>query len=46
MEAITPLVESIYYHSKWLNASVVVATEEQVEELAELPYIEKSGTDR
>lgn len=41
VEATTPLVESIYYHSKWLNASVVVATEEQVEELAELPYIEK-----
>lgn len=41
VEEISPLVESIYYHSKWLNASVVVATAEQVEKLSGMPFIEK-----
>jgi subtilisin family serine protease len=41
VEAISPLVERIYYHSKWLNASVVVATAEQVEELEGMAFIEK-----
>jgi len=40
--ALKPLVERIEYHSKWLNASVVVATEEQMEEVAALPFVHKT----
>lgn len=34
-------VEQVQYHSKWLNSSIVVATEEQVADIQELPFVEK-----
>jgi len=34
-------VEQVQYHSKWLNSSVVIATEEQVDEIKDLPFVEK-----
>lgn len=40
LAALTSLVERIEYHSKWLNASVVVATEEQMTEVAALPFVD------
>ncbi|MBS9524591.1 S8 family serine peptidase [Litoribacter ruber] len=40
IETITPLVEKVHYHTKWLNASIVVASEEQVEEVKALPFVE------
>lgn len=42
IERLAPLVNNIQYHSKWLNASVVVATEEQMEEVAALPFVHKT----
>ena len=39
---LTPLVKKVQYHSKWLNASVVVATAEQMEEVAALPFVHKT----
>lgn len=39
---LTPLVDRIEYHSKWLNASVVVATEEQMTEVAALPFVHRT----
>lgn len=38
---VTSMVEKVNYHSKWMNASVVVATQEQITEVANLPFIEK-----
>jgi len=35
-------VEQVQYHSKWLNTSVVIATEEQIEDIRQLPFIEKA----
>jgi serine protease AprX len=35
-------VEQVQYHSKWLNSSVVIATEEQVAEINKLPFVEKT----
>jgi len=32
-------VEQVQYHSKWLNTSVVIATEEQIAEIKNLPFI-------
>ena len=40
--SIRPLVYNIQYHSKWLNASVVVATEEQMAEVAALPFVRET----
>jgi len=40
VKTVSPLVDKIVFHSKWLNASVVVATPEQVDALAKLPFIE------
>lgn len=37
------LVDRIEYHSKWLNATVVVATEEQMDEVAALPFVHKTA---
>lgn len=42
IERLAPLVNNIQYHSKWLNASVVVATEQQMEEVAALPFVHKT----
>src|SRR5690606_2158979 len=42
IEAITPLVNKIQYHSKWLNASVVVATEAQMAKIAGLPFVRET----
>jgi len=35
-------VEQIQYHSKWLNSSVVIATEEQMAEVIQLAFVEKT----
>lgn len=37
-----PLVSKVQYHSKWLNASIVVATAEQIDEVAALPFVHKT----
>ncbi len=39
VDVITDMVEQVYYHSKWQNASIVVATEEQINIIKELPFI-------
>lgn len=39
VEKVSGLVEGVHYHSNWLNASVVVATQDQVEELNRLPFV-------
>lgn len=41
VEIITAMVEGIHYHSKWQNASVVVATKEQVNQIRDLPFIQR-----
>lgn len=35
-------VEQVQYHSKWLNSSIVIATEEQIENIKLLPFIEQT----
>lgn len=42
VDQVIPLVNAVQYHSKWLNASVVVATAEQMEEVAALPFVRKT----
>lgn len=37
---IRPLVELVKYHSKWMNASIVVANQEQIENVSLLPFID------
>lgn len=39
VEVISSLVEEISYHSKWLNASLVVASSDQLRELGQLPFV-------
>src|SRR5690554_3268546 len=39
VELVSALVEGVPYHSKWLNASLVVATEDQVQEINKLPFV-------
>lgn len=34
-------VEQVQYHSKWMNSSIVVATEDQVAAITELPFVDK-----
>ncbi|KEO74001.1 S8 family peptidase [Anditalea andensis] len=34
-------VEQVQYQSKWLNSSVVIATEAQIEEIGQFPFVEK-----
>ena len=40
IEEVTAKTELVHYHSNWLNASVVVATAEQVEEISQLPFVD------
>ncbi|HLW18822.1 MAG TPA: S8 family serine peptidase [Cyclobacteriaceae bacterium] len=40
VETVLPLVEKVHYHSKWLNASIVVATEDQIKEISKLPFVQ------
>jgi serine protease AprX len=40
-EEIAGKVEKIQYHSKWMNASIVVASEEQIDEIKGLDFVEK-----
>ncbi|WP_143961008.1 S8 family serine peptidase [Litoribacter populi] len=40
IEIIEPLVDKIQYHTKWLNSSIVVASEAQIEEIKTLPFVE------
>ncbi|HLT06556.1 MAG TPA: S8 family serine peptidase [Cyclobacteriaceae bacterium] len=42
IEELKPLVSKIQYHSKWLNASVVVATAEQIAFLEALPFVDRA----
>src|SRR5690606_9982068 len=42
IEELKPLVAKIQYHSKWLNASVVVATAEQIAFLQALPFVDRA----
>ena len=42
IEQVSTLVEEVHYHSKWLNASIVVATEDQVQELDALPFVQRT----
>jgi hypothetical protein len=41
VDTVTTIVEKVHYHSKWLNASVVVASQEQIAKVATLPFVEK-----
>lgn len=43
IDQLMPLVDKVQYHSKWLNASVVVATAAQMAEIAALPFVEKTA---
>lgn len=36
---VSALVEDVYFHSKWLNSSIVQATEEQIDRISDLPFI-------
>lgn len=38
---IQPLVQKFYYHTAWLNASIVLANKEDVERIKALPFVEK-----
>lgn len=40
-DSVSALVEEVNYHSKWMNASIVVATQEQVGEVSLLPFVSK-----
>lgn len=40
-QKLRPLCEKILYHSKWLNASLVVAQEAQVSEIEQLDFVEQ-----
>src|SRR5690606_29977827 len=40
-DSIAALVEEVNYHSKWMNASIVVATQEQAGEISLLPFVDK-----
>lgn len=41
VKTISPLVEKVNFHTKWMNASLVVATQDQVKNIEKLPFIEK-----
>lgn len=41
IEEVTSRAELVHYHSKWMNASVVVATAKQVEEISRLPFVDR-----
>ncbi|SNS27604.1 Por secretion system C-terminal sorting domain-containing protein [Belliella buryatensis] len=41
IEEISELTESILYHISWFNASLVVATETQIEEIEALDFVDK-----
>lgn len=41
IEALDSIVHSFLYHSNWLNASLIVATAEQVSSLSQFEFIEK-----
>lgn len=40
IDLIQPLVQSVYYHSHWLNASVVVAHSEEVDVIQSLDFVD------
>jgi serine protease AprX len=40
IDLIQPLVQSVYYHSHWLNASVVVAHREEVDVIQTLDFVD------
>ncbi|RZS97080.1 S8 family serine peptidase [Cecembia calidifontis] len=39
IKSIIPLVDQVLYHSKWLNASVVIANEENLEKIQSLDFV-------
>jgi len=38
---IQPLVEKFFFHSSWLNASVILAKRDDIERIRALPFVEK-----
>lgn len=45
VEEVRGLVEKVYYSSKWFNASVVVATADQVEMIQGLDFVKEAGVE-
>lgn len=45
IDAVKGIVEKVYYSSKWFNASIVVATEEQIGLIKELDFVEEGGVE-
>ncbi len=41
IETIQPFIQGIQYNSNWLNAALVVAVEDQIEQIEALPFVEK-----
>lgn len=39
IEAIGPFVDQFIYHSKWLNASIIQASEESIKEISSLDFV-------
>lgn len=43
IDAVKDIVINVQYNSKWMNASIVVATDEQIAAIKKLPFIEEDG---
>ncbi|WP_200978465.1 S8 family serine peptidase [Echinicola sp. 20G] len=45
IDIIDDMVDNVQYHSKWINASVVVANAEQIEAIKALPFVKEDGVE-
>ncbi|GGF39388.1 S8 family serine peptidase [Echinicola rosea] len=43
IDAVKDIVINVQYNSKWMNASIVVATDEQIAAVKKLPFVEEEG---